>query len=607
MSDSRHYHQKPEKYLPIFGQGGKLEGSNIYLNSESLETNASNEVQVKLDDLTIERSTNGLQLKAGTTIGRLLVYNGTGGTLAAGTLVYMNGYNAANSCPTVIQADADDPSKAATHVLTAAIANTSTGYVFQTYSLTGVNTSAAGAVGDPVYLSATAGGWTLTAPTGDRIVQVIGHVAVKAVSGTIDINLSQQVQKQGVTFIQDAVLTMGKIAADQLKDKITVYNNSGAGMAEGDMVYISGFNTGASLPEVTLGAINSSATKAQYILRAVIANGASGLAYRTHTLTGLNTSAGSVGDPVYLAAAGAWTLTAPTGADEIAQRVGRVSVDDAVNGEVQFLLPGELEKAGTSQLQNLSISSDKLGANCVTAAKISNTALGSGLTGGAGTTLSIQHNVEVHTGQVNTDYGLISLCDALDLDQNDNTAIFEGTLDAVTFYKGIGSLQLESKTADPAGTHRCYEIFGGPQNWNAADNIGFWMLTDTDLNDGDLQIYIDDGVGGPQYINVPALTQAAGWTWVEVALGATVIGAVNNVGFQRNVAATFVVHVDHIIRFDATNTLTLAQNPTKESAQILDYTTPATLVEDTDVIFGDRRVIYMTDQSLVNLIYAYPY
>lgn len=119
------------------------------------------------------------------------VYNGTGGTLAAGTLVYAIGYDATSGYISVAKADAGG-ALPASYVLRAAILDTATGTAHRTYTLTGVDTSAASAVGSPVYLSDTAGGWTLSAPTGASNVQIVGQVSIDAVAGAIAFDLQSQ-------------------------------------------------------------------------------------------------------------------------------------------------------------------------------------------------------------------------------------------------------------------------------------------------------------------------------------------------------------------------------------------------------------------------------
>jgi hypothetical protein len=146
---------------------------------------------------------------------RIIVGNKTSGALAAGTLVYINGFDTTLGCPTVIQADADAPEKIAQFILPAAIADGETGYVEASYVITDLNTSGASAVGSPVYLSATAGGWTVSAPTGDRVVQVVGIVKVKhASTGSIYFFPGETVAyKVGTSGLQDAAITADKLAA----------------------------------------------------------------------------------------------------------------------------------------------------------------------------------------------------------------------------------------------------------------------------------------------------------------------------------------------------------------------------------------------------------
>lgn len=144
----------------------------------------------------------------------ITAYNGTGGSLAAGTLVYVSGYNVANSAQAIAAADADDPQKAATYVVDSAIADAGTGTCSKIATLTAQNTSG-GAVGDAWYLSATAGSGTRSAPTGaDQIQQIVGRIiTVDAATGTVAVDLTAApVSKAGTAFLQTSVgLTTPKI------------------------------------------------------------------------------------------------------------------------------------------------------------------------------------------------------------------------------------------------------------------------------------------------------------------------------------------------------------------------------------------------------------
>lgn len=117
------------------------------------------------------------------------VRNGTGGTLAAGTLVYLSGWNATAAKFQVAKADADAALQAE-YVLTAAILNGADGVAKKQGQLTGQNTNGA-TIGDPVYLSATAGAVTLSDPgAAGALTQIVGRVeTVSATIGKIQISI----------------------------------------------------------------------------------------------------------------------------------------------------------------------------------------------------------------------------------------------------------------------------------------------------------------------------------------------------------------------------------------------------------------------------------
>ena len=152
-------------------------------------------------------ATGAVTLKNG-----IAVYNETGGTLTAGTLVNIGGFDGTNGA-TMVKADADT-NLPATHVLDADILTLASGTAYPFATVTGVNTGAQ-AIGDKVYLSGTAGGFTFTPPTGpDQLQQQVGVVKVVNASGSIVFFPgSAYYKKFGVSFIQAASLTNTEISA----------------------------------------------------------------------------------------------------------------------------------------------------------------------------------------------------------------------------------------------------------------------------------------------------------------------------------------------------------------------------------------------------------
>lgn len=150
--------------------------------------------------------------------GPLRVKNETGGTLTRGTLVYVSGIDAATGLRNVTKADADAQGRAAEWIVLKDIANAGVGVVGKRVRLTGQNTDAAASAEDPVYLSTTAGGWTVTAPTdGDPngLSQIVGYVVVKSATvGVLDLRIAESPVQIGTNEIQDGAVSAAKLGGD---------------------------------------------------------------------------------------------------------------------------------------------------------------------------------------------------------------------------------------------------------------------------------------------------------------------------------------------------------------------------------------------------------
>ena len=133
-----------------------------------------------LQNLAVEPQQEGLTVK-----------NVFAGTLAVGTLVYVNGTTTspatgANPVATVTKADADASGAAgqATYVVTRAMAQNAFGKVAKYFVQRAVDTSTWTSAGDPVYLAVTAGASTNVTPLIGN-TQIVGYVAVKSVAAGI--------------------------------------------------------------------------------------------------------------------------------------------------------------------------------------------------------------------------------------------------------------------------------------------------------------------------------------------------------------------------------------------------------------------------------------
>lgn len=187
---------------------------------------------------------------------RILVANKTGSSITAGSLVYVNGYDATLDCPTIALADAN-AQKPTQYVVPVAIANNASGYVEAEYTITGLNTNSASAVGDPVYLSETPGGWTLVAPTAaDSIVQPMGVVKVKSATvGAMRFFPGKSfISSIGTSNLQSLSVSLAKVEASLTKGISTVPMSFESGEQAAVKVYFPF--------KVTINKIRGIATKA---------------------------------------------------------------------------------------------------------------------------------------------------------------------------------------------------------------------------------------------------------------------------------------------------------------------------------------------------------
>lgn len=133
---------------------------------------------------------------------------------------------------------------------------------------------------------------------------------------------------------------------------LEVHNGTGGNLVEGDLVYLSGYDTTSGLPKVVKSDADAGGRPAEFVVRDGIANGADGYVYRTHRLASQATDGGSVGDPVYLSTtAGGWTLTAPSASNSTVQRVGVIVTSHATTGIIDFQLDTPVQKIGSNELQ----------------------------------------------------------------------------------------------------------------------------------------------------------------------------------------------------------------------------------------------------------------
>lgn len=145
------------------------------------------------------------------------VRNESGATIEAGDIVHVSHYDETEDRFVITLADADAQGTAFDELWTLRedLATATNGVAHKTFRETGQNTSGA-TEGDPIFLSATPGDWTLTDPTdGDPngVARRVGWVAVvNATTGEVEINLmGSGLIQVGTNEVQNAGITADKL------------------------------------------------------------------------------------------------------------------------------------------------------------------------------------------------------------------------------------------------------------------------------------------------------------------------------------------------------------------------------------------------------------
>jgi len=174
---------------------------------------------------------------------------------------------------------------------------------------------------------------------------------------------------------------------------VEVCNKTGGSLTAGMIVYISGYDATLKLPKIVKADADTSAKVGQFVIKETIANNRAGIVYEKAEIDGLNTNAGNVGDPVYLGTdAGAWSLSAPSGADQVVQIIGWITAKSATVGKILFLInPRNVTVIGTSGIASDAITNGKL-AGSINRAKLSGgfskVTLAAGTASGANVTIA---------------------------------------------------------------------------------------------------------------------------------------------------------------------------------------------------------------------------
>ena len=187
----------------------------------------------------------------------------------------------------------------------------------------------------------------LRSASGTRKMLVAGAVSIgDIVYGADDGEIDDAPTGEAVGRALEAATADGDIieiltvvgASQAAGDSVEVIGGSG-GIVALNLVYVS--DQTDNVMTVLKAQGTTGGRFADFICPNAIGAAAKGAALKTFLLSGIDTDAGSVGDPVYLSdsAAGGYVLVKPTATDKV-QIVGRIVEDSATTGAILFDLSG---------------------------------------------------------------------------------------------------------------------------------------------------------------------------------------------------------------------------------------------------------------------------
>lgn len=181
------------------------------------------------------------------------------------------------------------------------------------------------------------------------------------------------------------------------------------------------------------------------------------------------------------------------------------------------------------------------------------------------------------------------------------------TNDGTYFRVGVNSLKTAYGASAVATDGTTYDTSGAALDWTDDENVGGWMMCSKALAAGDIVYSITDDPAGETLVNVPAVTTANVWQWVEVDITAVANASkdhIHAVGFELSAAGaakvTFNCYFDRWYKWDQTEEDTLNATPLQDGVTgVINTVAGNVLAEDTDyfVDYTDGALVYITDQS----------
>lgn len=182
--------------------------------------------------------------------------------------------------------------------------------------------------------------------------------------------------------------------------------------------------------------------------------------------------------------------------------------------------------------------------------------------------------------------------------------------DTTHFKYGSKSYKAAFASTAAAGDGIIDAALGASAAWDDMESAGLLVYSTVTLAAGDLTLVLTDD-GGARTFNIPAITTANKWTWVEVDISTGDLSAVSDVAIKLSTAGAtatgvFDFYVDIAYVWDSADEEALGVAIQQDGILgVINTETGAQLVELTDYIVhyesGNDFIVYISDQSSADI------
>jgi hypothetical protein len=184
------------------------------------------------------------------------------------------------------------------------------------------------------------------------------------------------------------------------------------------------------------------------------------------------------------------------------------------------------------------------------------------------------------------------------------------TADTTHYKYGSKSYKAAFAATAAAGDGIIDAALGASAAWDDMESAGLLVYSSVTLAAGDLTLVLTDD-GGARTFNIPAITTANKWTWVEVDISTGDLSAVSDVAIKLSTAGAtatgvFDFYVDIAYVWDSADEEALGVAIQQDGILgVIDTESGAQLVELTDYIVhyesGNDFIVYISDQSAADI------